>query len=348
MLNFDIKSQMKIQKKFFLLPLIIFLLSNIYASNVSANVYVEDLEKSIDFYANEEYELSISMLDNLIKSGGLDEVSLTHAFYYRGLSNYKSNNFIAAITDITNSLWLDLLTDEEKINALETRSLARSQIGQDDLAIKDADSIEMLSNIDNLEENLNAQNIEDINIEGKINNIRDRFSINVGNFFGKEEIDFSDSPTTDYVLNDSELYNNVLNFKPEDNESQSPVLDIEKSEVEVSSEDTIIAEETLVIIPDEKLEIKQNVEKIYNEQVNYILISKDLDLSSAKVKINRIINDNFKVLSGIKPRMIESLKNDGSSKFDIIIGPFANKSRLDMIANSLTKNNYSFTIENGK
>ena len=36
------------------------------------------------------------------------------------------------------------------------------------------------------------------------------------------------------------------------------------------------------------------------------------------------------------------------SKFDIIIGPFANKSRLDMIANSLTKNNYSFTIENGK
>ena len=74
MLNFDIKSQMKIPKKLLLLPLIIFLFSNIYTSNVSANVYVEDLEKSIDFYANEEYELSISMLDNLIKSGGLDEV----------------------------------------------------------------------------------------------------------------------------------------------------------------------------------------------------------------------------------------------------------------------------------
>ena len=56
MLNFDIKSQMKIPKKFFLLPLIIFLLSNIYASNVSANVYVEDLEKSmremLDRYAD--------------------------------------------------------------------------------------------------------------------------------------------------------------------------------------------------------------------------------------------------------------------------------------------------------
>ena len=231
---------MKIPKKLFFLPLIIFLFSNVYANNVSANVYVEDLEKSIDFFVNEEYELSISMLDDLIKSGGLDEVSLTRAFYYRGLSNYKSNNFIAAITDITNSLWLDLLTDEEKINALETRSMARAQIGQDDLAIKDADSIEMLSNIDNLEENLDAQNIEDINVEGKINNIRDRFSLNVGNFFGKEEIDFSDSPTTDYVLNDSELYNNVLNFKPEDNESQSPILDIETREMEVIREDTIV------------------------------------------------------------------------------------------------------------
>ena len=32
---------------------------------------------------------------------------------------------------------------------------------------------------------------------------------------------------------------------------------------------------------------RSDVEKIYNEQVNYILISKDLDLSSAKVKIKK-------------------------------------------------------------
>ena len=81
---------------------------------------------------------------------------------------------------------------------------------------------------------------------------------------------------------------------------------------------------------------------------NYILISKGLDLSSAKVKINRIVNDNFRALSGIRPQLIEKIQNDGSKIFDIIIGPFANKSRMDKIAESLTKNNYSFTLESAK
>ena len=152
----------------------------------------------------------------MIKSGGLDDVLLTRSFFYRGLSNYESNNYIAAITDITNSLWLDLLTDDEKIIALETRSLARSKIGQEDLAIKDADSIEKLSKIDEIEEKLDAKNIEDIAVEDKINSIKNRFSLNVDNFFGREEVEAPDIPDNNYVLRDTDLYNNILNFDSED------------------------------------------------------------------------------------------------------------------------------------
>ena len=105
---------------------------------------------------------------------------------------------------------------------------------------------------------------------------------------------------------------------------------------------------SIEIIQNENAEIKENVDRIYNEQVNYILISKGLDLSSAKVKINRVVNDNFRALSGIRPQLIEKIQNDGSKVFDVIIGPFANKSRMDKIAESLTKNNYSFTVESVK
>ena len=351
---------MKISKKILTFLIYIFLIVNHNPKYAISSVYIDDLEKSIDLYSNEEYELSISILDDLIKSGGLDDYLLTRSFFYRGLSNYESNNYIAAITDITNSLWLDLLTDDEKIIALETRSLARSKIGQEDLAIKDADSIENLSKIDEIEEKLDAKNIEDIVVEDKINNIKNRFSLNVGNFFGKEEIEVTDIPNNNYVLRDTDLYNNILNFDSQDAadlSEDSEVKDIADSSIaqtidsgveqenrEFKQEDSAI----LKIIQNENAEIKENVDRIYNEQVNYILVSKGLDLSSAKVKINRVVNDNFKALSGIRPQLIEKIKNDGSKEFDIIIGPFANKSRMDKIAESLTKNNYSFTVESVK
>ena len=351
---------MKISKKILTFLLYTFLIITHNPKFVISSVYIEDLEKSIDLYSNEEYELSISILDDLIKSGGLDDVLLTRSFFYRGLSNYESNNYIAAITDITNSLWLDLLTDDEKIIALETRSLARSKIGQEDLAIKDANSIEKLSKIDEIEEKLDAKNIEDIAVEDKINNIKNRFSLNVDNFFGREEIEIPDIPDNNYVLRDTDLYNNILNFDSEDTtdiSEDSKARDIADSGVAQSTDSSKEQENSelkqedagrIEIIQNENTEIKENVDKIYNEQVNYILVSKGLDLSSAKVKINRIVNDNFRALSGIKPQLIEKIQNDGSRLFDVIIGPFANKSRMDKIAESLTKNNYSFTLESVK
>jgi len=351
---------MKISKKILKFLLYAFLIINYNSTDATSSVYTEDLEKSIDLYSNEEYELSISILDNLIKSGGLDDVLLTRSFFYRGLSNYESNNYIAAITDITNSLWLDLLTDDEKIIALETRSLARSKIGQEDLATKDADSIEKLSKIDEIEEKLVAKNIEDIAVEDKINSIKKRFSLNVDNFFGREEVEAPDIPDNNYVLRDTDLYNNILNFDSKDTsdvseDSQaSDIGDLDIVQTADSSKEQVNSElkqedaGPIEIIQNVNAEIKENLDSIYNKQVNYILISKGLDLSSAKDKINRIVNDNFRALSGIRPQLIEKIQNDGSKIFDIIIGPFANKSRMDKIAESLTKNNYSFTLESAK
>ena len=348
---------MKISKKILTLLFFLFLFISYNPSDAKSSVYLKDLEKSIDFYSKEEYELSISILDDLIKSGGLDDVLLTRSFFYRGLSNYESNNYIAAITDITNSLWLDLLTDEEKIIALETRSLARSKIGQEDLAIKDVDSIERISNIDEIEEKLDAKNIEDIAVEDKINNIKNRFSLNVGNFFGKEEIEITDIPDNNYVLRDTDLYKNILNFDSEDvtdlseGSEAGDIADLSITQTVVSSKEDENSDfnqediESIEIIQNENVVIKEDINRIYNEQVNYILISKGLDLSSAKVKINRVVNDNFRALSGIRPQLIEKIQDDGSKIFDIIIGPFANKSRMDKIAESLRNNNYSFTLE---
>tara|TARA_B100001939_G_scaffold337411_1_gene341717 strand:- start:2251 stop:3306 length:1056 start_codon:yes stop_codon:yes gene_type:complete len=351
---------MKISKKILTFLFYIFLIVNHNPKDAASSVYIDDLEKSIDLYSNEEYELSISILDDLIKSGGLDDVLLTRSFFYRGLSNYESNNYIAAITDITNSLWLDLLTDDEKIIALETRSLARSKIGQEELAIKDENSIEKLSKIDEIEEKLDAKNIEDIAVENKINNIKNRFSLNVDNFFGREEIEVPDIPDNNYVLRDTDLYNNILNFDSEDTSDISEgskardIVDLSAAQTidpSKEKENRVLKQEDaerFEIIQNDNSEIKENVDRIYNEQVNYILISKGLDLSSAKVKINRVVNDNFRALSGIRPQLIEKIQNDGSKVFDIIIGPFANKSRMDKIAESLTKNNYSFTVESVK
>ncbi len=348
---------MKISKKILTLLFFLFLFISYNPTDAKSSVYLKDLEKSIDFYSKEEYELSISILDDLIKSGGLDDVLLTRSFFYRGLSNYESNNYIAAITDITNSLWLDLLTDEEKIIALETRSLARSKIGQEDLAIKDVDSIERISNIDEIEEKLDAKNIEDIAVEDKINNIKNRFSLNVGNFFGKEEIEITDIPDNNYVLRDTDLYKNILNFDSEDvtdlseGSEAGDIADLSIAQTVVSSKEDENSDfnqediESIEVIQNENVVIKEDINRIYNEQVNYILISKGLDLSSAKVKINRVVNDNFRALSGIRPQLIEKIQDDGSKIFDIIIGPFANKSRMDKIAESLRNNNYSFTLE---
>lgn len=351
---------MKTLKKILTILLYVFLFINYIPTHATSSVYLEDLQKSIDLYSKEEFGASISILDDLIKSGGLDDALLTRSFFYRGLSNYESNNYIAAITDITNSLWLDLLTDDEKIIALETRSLARSKIGQEDLAIKDVDSIEKLSKIDEIEEKLDAKNIEDIAVEDKINNIKNRFSLNVGNFFGKEEIEVPDIPDNDFVLRDTDLYNSILNFDSEDTTDFSEdsetrdiadlsiAQNIDSSKEQENGEFKQEGPDGISITQKENSGVRENIDRVYNEQVNYILISKGLDLSSAKVKINRVVNDNFRSLSGIRPQLIEKIQDDGSKIFDIIIGPFANKSRMDKIAESLTKSNYSFTLESVK
>ncbi len=115
-------------KRFILLVGISSIFLNINSYNANANIYLDDLNKSIELYESNQFDSSTELLSDLIKSGNLDEQSLTRAFLYRGLSNYENNKYIASITDLTNSLWLDLLNDEEKRIALETRANAREKL----------------------------------------------------------------------------------------------------------------------------------------------------------------------------------------------------------------------------
>ena len=153
------------------------LLINSY--NINANLYLDDLNKSIDLYEANQFDESTELLNNLIKSGNLDEQSLTRAFLYRGLSNYENNKFIASITDLTNSLWLDLLNDEEKRIALETRANAREKIGQVDLANQDKDTANKILDpkTSQTDKTLNKINVEDLNTESRIDNIKNKFSL---------------------------------------------------------------------------------------------------------------------------------------------------------------------------
>jgi len=59
-----------------------------------------------------------------------------------------------------------------------------------------------------------------------------------------------------------------------------------------------------------------------------------------------LINDNYKVLSGIQPQTREVSDSKGISTYDIFIGPFSNMNRLQDIVNSLEKNNYQYNIKN--
>ena len=191
-------------KRFTLLIGISTVMLIINSYKVNANIYIDDLNKSIDLYESNQFDASTELLNDLIKSGNLDEQSLTRAFLYRGLSNYENNKFIASITDLTNSLWLDLLNDEEKRMALETRANAREKIGQVDLANQDKDTANKILDPkpSQSEETINKINVEDLNTESRIDNIKNKFSLNVSNFFGSNSVPVN--------LNSSDKYFRVI------------------------------------------------------------------------------------------------------------------------------------------
>jgi len=320
------------------------LLINSY--NINANLYLDDLNKSIDLYEANQFDESTELLNNLIKSGNLDEQSLTRAFLYRGLSNYENNKFIASITDLTNSLWLDLLNDEEKRIALETRANAREKIGQVDLANQDKDTANKIleNKTPQSDENLNKINVEDLNTESRIDNIKNKFSLNVSNFFGSKDIEGVELPTSDYVISDQEIYGNILDF----NATSPKNDDLNVLNEEIKEEENITTDQFTSLLNEPKMNLSPSdmtATDIPISNSSYIILNRGLDYPTAKVKINKIINDNFRVLSGISPQSIENIDDNGNIKYDIILGPFTNQQRMEQITQSLDKNNYNYEIE---
>jgi len=333
-------------KKLYLLFAISIFLPVISSNTLNANIYVDELNKSIDLYESNQFDESSEILDNLIKSGNLDEQSLTRAFLYRGLSNYENSKYIASITDLTNSLWLDLLNDDEKKVALETRANAREKIGQVDLANQDKNTAKEISEPNNnmIDEGENITNLEDLNSENRINNLKNKFSMNVSNFFGSKNIDGVELPSSDYVISDQEVYDNILKYDQNlsENYEESNILN-----EEFSKENDISKDKFLVSDNKQKVTLDEPVPSSSITKLNssYIILNRDLDLPTAKVKINKTINDNFRVLSGIRPQSIEKIDDNGNIKYDIIIGPFTNQNRIQEITKSLENNNYNYEIE---
>ena len=333
-------------KRLYLFFAISIFLSIISSNTLNANIYVDELNKSIDLYESKQFDESSEILDGLIKSGNLDEQSLTRAFLYRGLSNYENSKYIASITDLTNSLWLDLLNDDEKKVALETRANAREKIGQVDLANQDKNTAKEISEPNNnmIDEGENIINLEDLNAENRINNIKNKFSMNVSNFFGSKNIDGVELPSSDYVISDREVYDNILKYDQNlsGNYEDSNILNEEFSkENDISKDEFLVSDNKPKVTLDEPVS-SSSITKLNS---SYIILNRDLDLPTAKVKINKTINDNFRVLSGIRPQSIEKIDDNGNIKYDIIIGPFTNQNRIQEITKSLENNNYNYEIE---
>ena len=333
-------------KRFTLLIGISAVILIINSYNVNANVYIDDLNKSIDLYESDQFDASTEILNNLIKSGNLDEQSLTRAFLYRGLSNYENNKYIASITDLTNSLWLDLLSDQEKRIALETRANAREKIGQVDLANQDKDTVNKIYDpkSSQSEETINKINVEDLNTESRIDNIKNKFSLNVSNFFGSKDIEGVELPSSDYVISDQEIYGNILDF----NETSPKNNDLNILKEEIAEVENITTDQFSSLLEEPKVNstapvVEANDIPALNS--SYIILNRGLSYPTTKVKINKIINDNFRVLSGISPQTIENIDDNGNIKYDIILGPFTNQHRMKQITQSLDKNNYNYEIE---
>ena len=340
-------------KNRFHLSIILSFILYVFSFHANANVYLDEFNDAKELYVTQKFNISITKLNDLIQSGNLDEETLTKAFLYRGLANYEMENFISAITDITNALWLDLLLPEEREIALETRSSARAKIGQVDLANEDKNYIDSLNKAKTNEndEQMERMNVEDLTVESKIDNLKSNFSMNISNFFGEPDIEISEKQKdSDYIKDDQDIYEKILKFNSEDEIDNYPLIEesvnIDETETIINDTNTIIAEP--MIAEDRELIVDDVSEEvnINNFKLSYIELDSGLTKLEAQIRVNKIINDNYKVLSGIQPQKREITQANGINTYDIIIGPFSNMNRLQDIANSLEKNNYQYNIKN--
>ena len=183
---------------------IIFIVCIVSINQSRSEISESSYEYGIEIFNNDEHEESIPLFTSLIKSGTLGEEELSIAFLYRGVSYYKTQNYINSITDITNSLWLNTLSAENKKLAHETRAFARDSIGHNELAEQDKLYVSNAEKDNDFKFNIETKNdniisLSDVEVSKKIDFMNNNFSRNVSNFFGRSK-DNSEllSDRTDY------------------------------------------------------------------------------------------------------------------------------------------------------
>jgi hypothetical protein len=183
---------------------IIFIVCIVSINQSRSEISESSYEYGIEIFNNDEHEESIPLFTSLIKSGTLGEEELSIAFLYRGISYYKTQNYINSITDITNSLWLNTLSAENKKLAHETRAFARDSIGHNELAEQDKLYVSNAEKDNDFKFNIETKNdniisLSDVEVSKKIDFMNNNFSRNVSNFFGRSK-DNSEllSDRTDY------------------------------------------------------------------------------------------------------------------------------------------------------
>lgn len=171
---------------------IIFIVCIVSINQSRSEISESSYEYGIEIFNNDEHEESIPLFTSLIKSGTLGEEELSIAFLYRGISYYKTQNYINSITDITNSLWLNTLSAENKKLAHETRAFARDSIGHNELAEQDKLYVSNAEKDNDFKFNIETKNdniisLSDVEVSKKIDFMNNNFSRNVSNFFGRSK-----------------------------------------------------------------------------------------------------------------------------------------------------------------
>ena len=238
---------------------------------------------ALTLYNSDKFDESIVTFTDLIQSGDLDESKLSTAFLYRGISYYKTNNYVNSITDLTNSLWLNSLDDENKKLAYETRASARYNIGHSELAEQDKLYVSNTEKDNDFKFNIsenqeNIVNLSDIEVSNKINLMNNSFSKSFNNFFGRknaddkktyENTDIEEIVSEDIIVRPG-LFENIVN-----NDSKQ-LSTITLSEVPETSDSLVTQNNDPSIKKETQVKTVDIIRKIDEDQSDRVTIDKSI------------------------------------------------------------------------
>ena len=211
-------------------------------------------------------------------------------------------------------------------------------------------SLNSFNNEDSIDNEVESKlvNIEDKQINKRIEQIRNNFSSDIRSFFGnvgEEELD--QMPSSNYVLDDKDLYKKVLLFNQETQTQDNEIDDAIQIKEEGVKEEEFIPEVSDEIDEDLSFEdiVSNNTKRNNKNQItesSYLILAREVLDTEAKIIINKIINENFRALSGSLPKTRKNIVKGNNIYYDVILGPFTNNERLIKIMESLDSNNFKY------